>query len=303
MVRSRILQFSVSGLIIFLGLIYVIISVVLSRGVTTAEREPITETPEQYDVPYKNVLFQTRNEDTVLAGWHITVSKSAPTIIFVHGLGSNRSSDGATHLASRLWKNGFNSLLFDLRGHGTSDDGLVSGGYYEQNDLLGAFDFLVQQGVPSNTIGVLGFSLGAGIAILGASKEPGIRALVADTPYANVTDLITQEVARTTPIPEWIIPVFIPGTTLAARLMYGIRIGQLTPETYVGEIDYPIYVIHGEDDTRIPFEHAVRVHQSAHPASSLWIVPNIEHVDAFTTLPKEYTSRVTEYFRMALKSN
>ncbi len=288
-------------IVIFGITLYGLISFMLANGVTKAEREPFAHFPEEYSLEFQDVEFQTRGNNTTLKGWFIQSPNETHSLIFVHGLNNNRAGDEALDLASRLSKEGFSILMFDLRGHGTSDDGRVSGGYFEQNDLLGAFDFLVQRGVDSNRIGVVGFSLGAAISLLTASKEPDIRAVVSDTTYADISDLIVQEVDRTTSLPKWIIPIFKPGSILVANLMYKIKIDELVPEKSVGDIKYPILFIHGMEDTRIPFNHSARVHAKAHPDSDIWIVPNVDHIDSFLTYPDEYTDRLIGYFRNQLE--
>jgi pimeloyl-ACP methyl ester carboxylesterase len=277
------------------------VSVFLANGVTKADRKAFEHTPQEYSLPFEDVAFTTRGSEITLEGWYSTHPEAATTIIFVHGLGSNRLVSGAVALASRLWQQGFSTLLFDLRGHGTSDDGKVSGGYFEQNDLLGAYDFLMTKGVASEDIGVIGFSMGAATSVLGVCQEPEIRALVADSPFANASDLIAQEVSRKTPVPKWIVPLFIPGTELASNLLHGIKLGELDPESAVGDIDYPILLIHGTEDTRIPVDQGIRVHAAAHPDSGRWLVPGVDHVDAFLTYPDEYTERVVAYFRGRLE--
>ena len=124
---------------VVLALLYGGVSVFLANGVTKADREPFDETPTEYGLSFQEVEFSTRDEAITLKGWHIPTTEDAPTIIFVHGLGSTRAGDNAVGLAARLWTAGFNTLLFDLRGHGTSGDGKVSGGYFEQYDLKGAY--------------------------------------------------------------------------------------------------------------------------------------------------------------------
>ena len=294
--------FRLSGVFIAMAFLYAVVSVFLANGVTKADRVAFEHTPDEYNLSFKEIVFNTRGDGISLKGWYIPSAEDAPTIIFVHGLGNNRAGDEALDLASRLWAAGFNTLLFDLRGHGTSGDGKVSGGYFEQNDLLGAYDFLLSEGVRSEQIGVIGFSMGAAASVLGVSKEPNIRALVVDSPFANTPDLITQEVARTTPIPKWIVPIFNPGTVLAANLLHGIKLDELDPESAVRGINYPILLIHGVDDTRIPVEHGMRVHAAAHQGSSLWLVPDTDHVDSFLNNSDEYTKRVITYFRGRLDS-
>ena len=164
---------------------------------------------------------------------------------------------------------------------------------------MGAFDYLVERGVdPGRTgqIGLIGFSMGAATSIMAAAEEPRIAAVVADSPYADATDLIAREAARKTPIPLWLMPIFIPTTKLMAKGIYGIDIGELAPERSVERLEYPILVIHGTEDQRIPLDHGERVVKAAEAGSFLWRALGVDHVDAFLTYPDEYVDRVTEYF-------
>jgi pimeloyl-ACP methyl ester carboxylesterase len=272
----------------------------IASGVTKAERKPEEDHPAAYGLEFQEVQFASRKGDVMLSGWYLPGRGSMPTLIFVHGIGGVRSGDKAVDLASRLVSQGFSVLLFDLRGHGSSGGDRIGGGYLERWDLLGAFDFLVARGTPPERIGVVGFSMGAGTSILGAAQDPGIRALVVDSPYANVSDLLAQEVARKTVFPQWSVPIFLPGVKLMAKLAHQIDIGALVPDKAVRRLGYPILLIHGTADTRIPVGQGVRVHQAAHPDSTIWLVPEVDHVDAFSTHPDEYVARVVDYFARRL---
>ena len=138
--------------------------------------------------------------------------------------------------------------------------------------------------------------MGAATALLAASQEPAIHAVVADSPYSNASDMMAQETARKTIFPRWLAPIFVPTAKLMAHKLHGIDVGTLVPEETVKGLSYPILVIHGEGDTRIPFAHGVKIHKAAHPGSSIWLVPEVEHVDAFLTYPDEYVQRVMAYY-------
>jgi pimeloyl-ACP methyl ester carboxylesterase len=191
-------------------------------------------------------------------------------------------------------------LLFDLRAHGESDGSRVSGGYFERRDVLGAYEFLVERGAAPGSVGVLGRSMGAGIAIMAAAQETGIAAVVADSPFAAVDDLIAQETARKTPIPKGIVPVFLPAAKLFASTLYAIDLGELVPEDDVTRLAYPVLVIHGEADERIPASHGRRVHEGAPAGSELWLLPGVDHADAFLEQPEAYVERVVGYFGVRL---
>ncbi len=79
--------------------------------------------------------FTPRGEGLLLSGWYLSGDADAPHVIFVHGLNGVRSGDNAVELADRLVERGYSVLLFDLRGHGSSQDGRLSGGYYATGRL------------------------------------------------------------------------------------------------------------------------------------------------------------------------
>lgn len=289
------IKVGVPVILVFLLVVYGLISFVIASSVTKADRKEQEDHPSAYGLEFEDVEFVSRRGDVTLRGWYISGQEEKPALILVHGIGSVRSGDRAVDLASRLAGKGFNILMFDLRGHGTSGGDQVSGGYFEQWDVLGAFDFLAGMGIQPGRIGLVGFSMGAATAILAAAQEPDMGAVVADSPYAKASELIAHEAARKTVFPGWLTPIFVPTSVLMADWFYGIDLGSLVPETAVAELSYPILVIHGTADSRIPYQQGQRVQQSAPAGSSIWLAPDVDHMDAFLTYPEEYVERVAVY--------
>ena len=289
--------------LILLLVVYGLISFLMASGVTKADRIALITDPAAYGMAFQDVEFSPRSGDTdlTLKGWFIEGEDSGRAILFVHGINSNREEDeDFLKISAELVERGFSALLFDLRAHGESDGDKVSGGLRERQDVLGAFDLLTGFGLSPDRIGVLGFSMGAATSLMTAAEEPAIIALVVDSPFADVADLIAQETARKTPFPEWFVPVFVPGMKLFASTLYDIDIDEIVPEDAAKSLDYPIMVIHGMEDTRIKTEHGIRVYDVAHPDSTLWLVPEVDHTDAFATHPDEYVERIAKYFESRL---
>ena len=304
--RSRALRWGLPIVLLLLVGFYGYVSYSMASGVTKLDRSPLEGHPTEYGLPYENVAFSPRGDewdDIVLRGWLIENERDELTVMLVHGLNSNRTGDNALDLAERLFDRGFNVLLFDIRGHGESDGERLSAGYFEKWDILGAYDFLVQRGASPRGVGLLGWSLGGATALLAAAEEPAIKAVVADSSFADVHDLIAQETARATVFPQWIVPVFIPGMKVMSRVLYGIDVGAVVPEKAAGTLGYPILVIHGGADSRIPAEQSVRIHDSASAGSELWLVHGSEHADAVVDEPDEYVERVEAYFNSRLADN
>ena len=169
---SRVLRWGLPVVLLLAGC-YAYVSYAMASGVTTPDRSSLDGHPDEYGLPYEDVTFSPRGDewdDIVLRGWVIEKERLAGpkdelTVILVHGLNSNRTGDNSLALASRLFGLDFNVLLFDMRGHGESDGVQLSAGYFEKWDVLGAYDYLVQRGVPPERIGVLGWSMGGALRL------------------------------------------------------------------------------------------------------------------------------------------
>jgi pimeloyl-ACP methyl ester carboxylesterase len=215
----------------------------------------------------------------------------------VHGNGSNRNvaDSGSLNIAGELVRHGFNVLMFDLHGCGESDGNTVSGGYYEKDDLKGAVAYVRQRGYEK--IGVLGFSLGAVSALLAAAEDTEIDAVVADSSYADLNDIMEPEFAKRTKAPK----IFLRPILFMIKIIYGVDFTAIRPVEVVAKIaPRPILFIHGEADDMIPVEHARRLLEaSQNPANILWIVPG-GHTSAYHDYPIEFIDRVTSFFNAAL---
>jgi len=280
--------------IVVLLCIYFGISGYMASALTNLERVLVTESPSSYGLSYEEVSFPSRVDNLTLRGWYIGGSEGHPVIIMVHGAEGNRASPsmGMLELASSLVAEGYSVLMFDLRGHGESGGAHMSGGYYEKRDLLGAVDYLEGRGAVD--IGVLGFSLGAAVAILAAAEEPGISAIVADSSFADLTDIINREAEIRSGLPGW----FTPGYLLMTRAMYGVDLEAVKPIDAVAEIaPRPIFFIHGEADDFIPVAHVNRLYEASNNQSNLlWTVPGAKHLEPYKIVPIEYIERVTTFF-------
>ena len=288
------------ALIVGLVGVYVWVSYRMAADLTMAERTELEGTPADFGHVYEPVRFMSRRGDVMLDGWYMAGRGGMPVIVLVHGIGSNRTGGDMTDLACILSDRGYGVLMFDLRGHGESGDGVMSGGWHERMDVLGAIDYLLGRGVPSDSIGLLGFSLGAATCALAAAEEPRVRAAVLDCPFARASELIQSEAELRTPLPGWVALLFKPLALLLAGRLYDIDVRAVAPEDAVAKLDYPILVIVTPDDDRVPPEHGVRVHEAAKEGSELWMVEDVEHCGAFTEHRDEYVERVCDYFESRL---
>jgi len=281
-------------LIVFIG-----ISGYLGYSMTRLERVPLERNPGALGLTYENVSFQSIDDELTLRGWFLSNPDSEQVIVMVHGNECNRDdpSIGTLDIASQLVEHDYNVLMFDLRGCGESGGDMVSGGLYEKRDLEGAVKYLKERDF--DHIGVLGFSLGAVTSLLTVAEDKDINAVVADSSFADLGDIMGPEFSKRTKAPA----IFLQPILFMIKIMYGVDFNAIKPvESVTGITSTPIFFIHGGEDETIPVEHAYRLKQaSQNPRNQLWVVAGAGHARSYITYPEEYIRRVTEFFDAALK--
>ncbi len=291
-----------------LGLVLILVTVIAFLGIsgflgysmTKVERVPIEGNPALLGLKYEDISFSSIVDELTLRGWYLPAQNSEQVIIMVHGADSNRAdpSIGMLDIASGLVEHGYNVLMFDLRGNGESDGNRVSAGYYEKRDLLGAIDYMKGRGFERT--GVLGFSIGAATTLMAAAECGDIDAVVADSSFADLKDIMEPEFSKRTRFPKF----FLRPLLFIVKIMYGVDFTAVKPIDIVAEITpRPVFFIHGKLDETIPLEHAYRLQQaSQNPQNQLWVVPDASHVRSYVRHPEEYMNKITTFFDRVLKS-
>jgi alpha-beta hydrolase superfamily lysophospholipase len=254
-----------------------------------------TMTPFETGIDWEDVRIPTANEERPLVGWWFPRPETNRVIIGCAGYRGSKSD--LIGIGSALWRAGFNVLLFDYHGHGAYHGAPVTLAYRELNDFFTALDYAIDR-VPNALVGVIGFSMGAAIAILGAAQRPDVRVVVADSPFATHHDVVSHNIQQV---------IHIPGQPFATISDYfllrsaGYRGRDVAPLRVVSKLaGRPLLLIHGTDDTMIPVNHAHRLFAAAREPKQLWLAPGANHCGAYFIDRQGYCARVISFFEQGL---
>lgn len=295
MTRTRALTLTLA-LIGCLAVAYVASSIYIAGQALSAERTPLSQHPSELGLAYEDVEFSPRDEPALqLRGWWLPAGQARASVIRVHGLDGNRSSMLA--FSAALLEAGYSVLVFDLRGHGESDSAQMGAGLRERDDVLGAIDFVRRrQAGADGAIFLHGNSYGAAIALLSGWREPRVRGVFADSGFASLSELVSQEVASRTGLPGWAAEALRPGVVLVGRLLHGIDIAAVNPATDAASYAYPLGLAHCRGDERIPVSHFDRIAAGLRQPASARVFADCPHSDAWEVYPSEYVELVIQYF-------
>lgn len=280
--------------IVWIASVWVLIVIALSAAATIPlmrRRTPDPpDEPARHGLPGERVRFPSR-DGLLLSGWWIPAQGARGTVIVCSG--QNGSLDADIPQTVPLHAAGFNVLLFDWRAHGRSEGELVTIGALEQADLFGALDHVQGRGIAQ--AGVLGFSMGAGVALMVAAQDPRIVALVVDGAYPTLGGILTGWL-RQRGIPAWLGRGLVRLVLLAGSLRCGYWLSRANPADFAAQIRAPVLFIHGDRDPFVSPAEIEALRAAVRGPAVLWRVPEAGHREAVLRAPQTYPQRVVAWF-------
>lgn len=250
-------------------------------------------TPTQVNLNYKDLNITV--EDTItLKGWFIfsDCAKAKGTIFLLHGIGSNKTAmlDNAKLLVAA----GFNCVLFDLRANGESGGVNCTFGFYEKKDLSSFIDSVSVLFPGSDPYGALGHSLGAAIVIQTMKNDKRIKCGVAESPFANLRNIIYDYSERMYSVRiNWIVDKVLERSQKIANF----EVDKVNPSLDAKFIDQPVLIVHGLKDDRISYKYGKEIFNNLKSQNKKWYpILNGNHNNLSQAGGSKLDSTIIQYF-------
>jgi uncharacterized protein len=239
-------------------------------------------------------------DGTQLHGWFLERGWWRPTVIALHGVTGNRTS--LIRFGSMLYAAGFNVFLFDGRGHGESAGDFVTYGYHEVSDVGAAIDHVTQRfKLRQPTFGIVGMSMGAAIALQTAARDPRIRAVWAESPFASLNQISQEYIANATRLPQMALAPLTWAASLVASQRGNFSVSAVSPLSIAPKITCPVQLVHGlEDDFVRPHHSRTLFDALTNAPKDLWLIGGARHTRCYHRAANEYRRRLPEFFRRHL---
>ena len=248
--------------------------------------------PSNLGLEYKDIGIET-SDGVALKGWLIPAANSRKLVVFVHGHSATRNA--GLRYARALHDAGFNYLLCGLRGS-LKDKGkaVFSMGFHEQKDIRAMVDCAVKD-LKMESVGIMGFSMGASASIVAMAEDPRIRAGAFNSGFSNVRKQLADRANSRYGLPAF---PFIDIVLLLASVRGSIDFDVINPEDYIGKIaPRPVFIFHSAKDPEVGIEHARLLFEKAGEPKLLWEVPWPGHTAEWNNGKEESERRIVKFFK------
>ncbi|MDP9247804.1 MAG: alpha/beta fold hydrolase [Candidatus Dormibacteraeota bacterium] len=282
------------GLVAVLAAAFLVLAAILCRRLfrpaTPTFLDDFAFTPWEFQVNYEDVDLLTA-DGIAFGAWFFRQSGSPQVIVISPGHKSRRES--LLGIAVALWRKGFNVLVYSYRGMPGSDRAVVTMGVREVQELEAAIAF-ARRRVRGARIGLLGYSMGAVVSLLGAAGDPSVEALVLDSPFSDLRRVIRENIRRYTLLPG---APFVAAVGLWMRLRHGVRIAESSPISVLSGLEpRPVFFIHGGADAITSVHHSRQLHDAYRGPREIWVVQGAPHTGTYFQDRQLYLERVAGFF-------
>jgi pimeloyl-ACP methyl ester carboxylesterase len=180
--------------------------------------------------------------------------------------------------AAWMKKNGYATILFEVRGHGQSDGNRICLGYEETNDVRAVVDYIKSKdkykGVP---IVLQGVSMGGAAAVNAFGQIDEVDALIAMSTYSSFEDVV-MDLAKQYHVPGFIRTVEKPIVKFTLEMLFGKdRVNKVKPiEQIKNARERPILLVACTEDTGVPSISTDRL-KKANSNVQTWVRDSWEH--------------------------
>lgn len=215
------------------------------------------------------------------------------TIIFVHGYRSIYCK--AVAVAKYFYEKGYNILFYCQRGHHYSE-GTTTMGYKEEKDLKSWINYLVNLD-NSMEIGLLGFSMGAHVAMLAVGDDipTNVKYAIEDAGYSNLYQEFEEMLKKKS---KFAPTKFLLYCTKNISDLHGFPLNSDVTKS-LRNSKVPTLFIHGTKDVVVDYKHFESCYKNFN--SNIYkeakTFPNSDHCCSFINYSEEYLGTVENFIK------
>lgn len=283
------------GLLLLIGLLRITVAWLLPYAIVHVPEPVFGCRPDQAALTVPAISGPAQTQVVVIRSGPIVISwrdfppesrsrtdRSSGTVFLLHGHGDCKESQ--TGIAEAMFARGYRVIVPDLPAHNGSSGEFVTFGVREGEAIAALIDSLAPEG-SDRPIFTWGHSLGGATAIQAAARNRRVDGVVSISAFSSLNEVVPDYLNAF--LPGWRLLISDEGVDRAVA--EAGRIARFDPERAstvdaAARLSIPLVVLHGDEDRRMPPDHAVRIARANGGGGSLRLVPGAGHSDVYHTV-------------------
>ncbi|MBS7577934.1 MULTISPECIES: alpha/beta hydrolase [unclassified Enterococcus] len=267
-----------------------------------AEKKFINHTPLSKDNPVyplsqsflkRNLEKRSiKNDGLELNAWWLpNTSKTNKTVIIAHGF--NGSKEDMACYGEIFYQLGYNVLMPDNRGHGSSEGKLIGYGATDKRDYIKWIKQTINKN-PDAEITLFGLSMGAATVMMtsGESLPPQVKNIIEDCGYDSVWNELTYQAKEMYNLPKF--PLLYEVSAIS-KMRAGFWYQEASSTAALAKNKLPVLFIHGDNDKFVPTEMVYNNYAATKGPKELWLVKGAKHANSVEVATEAYINRVSQF--------
>jgi len=248
--------------LVFFVILYFLLSFIVAFTAFSIGEETYKFSPSDLGISYEEIQIELDN--SYISTWWVP-SSSEVTVIMLHGLRSQKASSEMLEKIKIFNEKGLSVIAIDFRNHGLSGEGNFTFGIDEINDVYITVNYFYEnKGLKS--FGIWGFSYGAttalfsGLEFYNQTSNVELLGIFAESPYLDLLEVFTDQVAYRTPLNKNLANLLKPGTIFLTNLVFDFNFNSIK-KTFgnKNEISFPTVVVSCANDEIVPASQSRKI--------------------------------------------
>ncbi|NSW90318.1 MAG: alpha/beta hydrolase [Firmicutes bacterium] len=215
------------------------------------------------------------------------------TAILAHGYSSWAKAMGV--YAKFFYETlGYNILMPDARGHGSSEGNYIGFGWHDRKDYVKWIEYIIDRVGDNAEIVLHGVSMGGATVLMTSGEQlPGnVKAIISDCAYTSVKEQLAYQFKRMYHLPAFPL---LQSTSILTKIRAGYYFEEASSLRQVSKSKTPILFIHGSKDSFVPLEMVYKLYENCSSEKELFIVDGASHGTAYNVDKEGYEKKIAEF--------
>ena len=244
--------------------------------------------------------YITSSDNLKLHSYQVkNVNKSNKWVITVHGY----TSEGLrmSSYAKNYYDMGYNVLIPDLRGHGSSEGDYIGMGWDDRLDIISWINYILESNKDAEIV-LHGVSMGASTVAMTSGEElpTNVKVIIADCGYTSVWDQFSYQLDTLFSLPEFPI---LNVSSLVGQIRAGYSIKDASAIEQVKKSKTPTLYIHGDQDNFVPYFMMEELYNATSSVKEMLTIKDAGHAKASEVDPETYWTTIYDFTNKHIKDN